>query len=602
MKNIINRMMSDKKPIYKNLVFCFYLLKRSISFWVTFSFYIFSLPISIIVFSSINKINILNYSFLIIIINITFMVTFLFMSILKLFTEPKYSSVDIFLVSKPFKKFHIFCSRFLIIFLFVTVASFIQFIITTILIFSLNLNINWVTFYFISLVFINPFFSIFVISLFILFSIVFKRIWFALISLLMIFSISALPIFTRSFNNTKEIIQYNTSSYNSFEKLTYFNENNEIKSYIVLKINYNSNESKNKNIFKEINKDNVYDYFIPGEWIGSLYSSLEKNLFSISSDDYNINHNFSLVKNSFTNSNVININTNNLLVLRPNDINPFDLQNNYYEDLIINKIKSINYINLKDDLLVKSILDKISQNENWNILNLNQKEINTLKSLIGIFEEQNELYYYWKYYEILKLKTPNLETKIRSQFNENLWNLMFFIWTSEITRDNVEIIKYFGDINKIYPSALTINYNEPINKNELNFIKNKLIKFNDDKPFYLDSNNSYISTSIDQLQKLSSKIIDKMSWINFVLDNTLTYENTLNFLAKLKEIFPNIYQFKLNNNYFNPYQYSLYLTKYSNTYLNHSNILITTIIFVVIGVGWLSWHKFNKMNYKNIEM
>ena len=117
--------------------------------------------------------------------------------------------------------------------------------------------------------FVNPFISILVLSLFILFSVIFKKIWFALVSILMVFSISALPIFTRSINNSSNMIQYNPSSFNSFEKLTYLNENNEIKTYIVLKINYDSNQMTNQmtnqNTLEKINSDNVYDYFVPGE-------------------------------------------------------------------------------------------------------------------------------------------------------------------------------------------------------------------------------------------------------------------------------------------------------------------------------------------------
>ena len=149
---------------------------------------------------------------------------------------------------------------------------------------------------------------------------------------------------------------------------------------------------------------------------------------------------------------------------------------------------------------------------------------------------------------------------------------------------------------------MTVNYNESINETDLDFIKNRLIKFSDGKPFYLDSNNTYISTSIEQLQKLSPEIIDGQSWINYVINNTLTYENALNLLVKLKEVFSNIYQFELSNNYFNPYQYSLYLTKYTNTYLNHSEILITIMIFTAFGLSWLSWYRFNKLNYKNVEV
>ncbi len=601
MKNSLSVLSSYKKPLSKNISFCFSIIKKSIVFWVVFCLYILSLPITTLVFVVLNKNDVLNYSFISVIINLSFMIIFLFISTLKLFVESKYSSVDVFLVSKPFKKSHIYISRFLMIFVFVLFASLTQFIINAILTFSFELSIQWIAYDFISLMLINPFIAIFIYSLFILFSTSFKKIWFALSSLIILILSSGLPMFTRSFETKDTTIKYNPSLYNSFEKLTYLDEKNNVKTFIVSKTNFDSIESINTNVLKKINKDNIYSYFVPGEWFGSFYSSLAKDLILTPIDDYS-NHSFSLIKNSYSNSNAWNIDKNSLIVLRPNDINPFELTNDEYENLLIKNIKSINYINIYDKLLVQSILDKISENENWNSLYLSQNEINTLKALIGLFDNNSSLFYYWRYYDILKTKTPNLEVKIKIQFSENLWNLMNFVWTSEVAKNNIEISKLFGDIDKIYPNAYSTNYDEPITNQDLNFILKKLIKFNGNNVYYLDVNNTYISTSVEQLQELSNEIIDEQTWTNYVLNNSLTYENANKLINKLKEVFPNICSFELDENYFNPYQYSLYLTKYKNTYLNYASLVVVIVVFATIGVGWLSWARFNKINYKNIEL
>lgn len=165
----------DKLFFKKSIVFYWKLLNRNIIFWILFSLFVFSSIISSLVLILLNKNNMLNYLLLNNLISLTFSLIFIFYCVSKLFLESKYSSVDLIMRSKPYKRTNIYLSRFTLILFFVFISNSIQFILISILTLSFGLEANWVLYNFVSFVFINTFISTFFISLFILFSMFFKK-------------------------------------------------------------------------------------------------------------------------------------------------------------------------------------------------------------------------------------------------------------------------------------------------------------------------------------------------------------------------------------------------------------------------------------------
>ncbi len=203
-------------------------------------------------------------------------------------------------------------------------------------------------------------------------AIFFKRIGFAIASILIIF-LWIIPIFTRSLSVNQNKLEFNPQNSNSFAQLSVI-KNNTIETYIVDKINpiYVNN---NKGEIKAINSSPIYSYFIPGEIFVSFDALLMKNIFNI--DDYEnhqIDKNYSLLKNLYQNYNFSNFNNQytDFLILRPEDINPLFLDNAEYEDLLISNINNIitandnNYIDINNQLLVQQLLENLQNNTNMN--------------------------------------------------------------------------------------------------------------------------------------------------------------------------------------------------------------------------------------------
>ena len=595
----------NSKDIFRNIKFEWIFLKSSAIFWISFSLFFLSSILMNLVFLIMGNNLILEYSFLSIIINLSLMFVFDFIMIIKLFLEAKYSSVDLILVSKPFSRSIIYLSRYILIFALIFLNCFAQFFINLIILLSFQQQINWLAFQFVAYVLITPFISLFTTSLLILFVIKFKKIWSIIVSFVVLFLFSFLAIFVRAISPSSQPIKYSQVSRNSFSKISCVNENNKVETFIVDKVNSTITNSDDENIINLLDGDKFYNYLVPGEWLISLYSSIGQNVLS-GFDDVD-NHKFSLIKTKYKNINVPIFSSNQIVIaLRPDDINPFELSNIDYEDLIIKQLKEIEVtdgcLNLKNSALVNTLFNKINNELNWSNINFNSNELKTIKSLLGIDQSFSTLFYYWEYYSFLSNKTPDLKTKIELNFNVDLWNLLSYLWTSEDVRNNLLVLNYFGKLSDIYPSIMSFNENQKPLEMDIDFIQNNLIKFNQGDVFYLDSNKIYQQTSIDKLKELSSSIIDQSSWNDYVALNTLTLESSENLINNLFSLIPNIYNFSFNENYFNPYQYSLYLIPYNSTLFNYNSLIISIVIVVTIGINVLSFISFRKINYKNMEV
>ena len=607
-RNVINENLKNKWFV-KTFIFSWNLIKNNIYVWSLAGLLIISQSLILLILHLTNT-NLINNSLYISLLPQIVLILLNIVLINRLFSESKYNSLDWTLISLPIGKARIFVARFILIFAIGFLALFAQFILNFIICLSTQINTKWILFFFVSNIFINPFINLFYISLFIFIAIFFKRIGFAIASILIVF-LWIIPIFTRSLSINQNKLEFNPQNSNSFAQLT-VTKNNAIETYIVDKINpiyVNSNKDE----IQAINSSPIYSYFIPGEIFVSFDALLMKNIFNINDyENHQIDKNHSLLKNLYQNYNFSNYNNQytNFLILRPEDINPLFLDNTEYEDLLMSNINNIittndnNYIDISDQLLVQQLLENLQSNTSMNWNQLDKKEINTLSCLLGINPAYNQLFYYQRDYSWLSQKTPNLLSKIENQINSSLANLLQYLWTSENTQNNINNTygnanPVFDDINNIYPSVKDLDETKAPSSSDIDFIKNSLIRFQNQSIGYLTINGTY--QNISSLTNIDPSIVDKASWDNYVDQNTFSIYNARTFLNKLSNSLPNLFAMSFSPNNANLNQYSYYFSIEDNTYLSHSDIYITALVFIFIGSYVIAMNKFKNNNYKNME-
>ena len=607
-RNVINENLKNKWFV-KTFIFSWNLIKNNIYIWSLVGLLIISQSLILLILHLTNT-NLINNSLYISLLPQIVLILLNIVLINRLFSESKYNSLDWTLISLPIGKARIFVARFILIFAIGFLALFAQFILNFIICLSTQINTKWILFFFVSNIFINPFINLFYISLFIFIAIFFKRIGFAIASILIVF-LWIIPIFTRSLSINQNKLEFNPQNSNSFAQLT-VTKNNAIETYIVDKINpiyVNSNKDE----IQVINSSPIYSYFIPGEIFVSFDALLMKNIFNINDyENHQIDKNHSLLKNLYQNYNFSNYNNQytNFLILRPEDINPLFLDNTEYEDLLMSNINNIittndnNYIDISDQLLVQQLLENLQSNTSMNWNQLDKKEINTLSCLLGINPAYNQLFYYQRDYSWLSQKTPNLLSKIENQINSSLANLLQYLWTSENTQNNINNTygnanPVFDDINNIYPSVKDLDETKAPSSSDIDFIKNSLIRFQNQSIGYLTINGTY--QNISSLTNIDPSIVDKASWDNYVDQNTCSIYNARTFLNKLSNSLPNLFAMSFSPNNANLNQYSYYFSIEDNTYLSHSDIYITALVFIFIGSYVIAMNKFKNNNYKNME-
>ena len=607
-RNVINENLKNKWFV-KTFIFSWNLIKNNIYIWSLVGLLIISQSLILLILHLTNT-NLINNSLYISLLPQIVLILLNIVLINRLFSESKYNSLDWTLISLPIGKARIFVARFILIFAIGFLALFAQFILNFIICLSTQINTKWILFFFVSNIFINPFINLFYISLFIFIAIFFKRIGFAIASILIVF-IWIIPIFTRSLSINQNKLEFNPQNSNSFAQLT-VTKNNAVETYIVDKINpiyVNSNKDE----IQAINSSPIYSYFIPGEIFVSFDALLMKNIFNINDyENHQIDKNHSLLNNLYQNYNFSNYNNQytNFLILRPEDINPLFLDNTEYEDLLMSNINNIittndnNYIDISNQLLVQQLLENLQSNTSMNWNQLDKKEINTLSCLLGINPVYNQLFYYQRDYSWLSQKTPNLLSKIEMQINSSLANLLQYLWTSENTQNNINNTygnanPVFDDINNIYPSVKDIDETKAPSSSDIDFIKNSLIRFQNQSIGYLTINGTY--QNISSLTNIDPSIVDKASWDNYVDQNTFSVYNARTFLNKLSNSLPNLFAMSFSPNNANLNQYSYYFSIEDNTYLSHSDIYITALVFIFIGSYVIAMNKFKNNNYKNME-
>ncbi|MDK2819891.1 MAG: hypothetical protein KFW07_03575 [Mycoplasmataceae bacterium] len=608
-KNLLSKNTTNKsekifdKNLFSIINFYFTLFKKNIFFWLLSSLFLISQPLTMIILFSLNF-DIINYSFIFNIAPLVVGLIWLLFLINKLFLENKLNGIDVIMLSKPISKYETFWSRMIIIFSFLFLIMFSQFVFTSILVLSFSYEAKWITYLLINNLVITPFVSLGTSSILILAAIALKPLWFGIVSFLIIFFIGVAPIASRLTQNSDfdSTLVYDNNNYNSFSKLSIINAQ-ENKTFLVNQINPESQLNIDKNIVGTLNNVPFYDYLIPGELMISMSSSLMNDLdFSKNQ----INGNYSLLKNKFIDTQLANLNLENsvFVSIRPNDISPFELNSIQYEELLLNNIKKIvnssnKFVNLKDEKVVNFLQDKLENSLNWSTASLSNDEFMTVRALLGIDLEFSQLFYYFNNKTLLEQKTPNLLKQIELEINPSLSKLLSFLWNNNSTQMNIFDLKSFDDVSKIFPDARIKSTTEAPNVNDVNFIKNDLIRFSGSTIHYLDINKQYVQTTLVDMQKIDASIIDKLTWNNFVDNSSVTLENIVQLSMLLNSNLNNIYQVSFRANSEALFKYSHFMQVTPTTYLDNIHFPIMTIIFMVIGTNVLALYMFKNKNYKN---
>ncbi|MGL6125012.1 MAG: hypothetical protein ACRC1F_00790 [Metamycoplasmataceae bacterium] len=602
-KNIFTKNIFTKN-IFKMISYYSFPLKRNIFFWVLSILLLISQPLTMIILYSLN-LDLLDYSFILNISPLIIGLVWLLFLITKLFLENKLNGIDVIMLSKPISKYETFFSRMSVIFIALFSIMIAQFFISSILVFSFNYDIKWITYLLVNNIIITPFISLGISSILILLAIMSKPLWFGLLSFLGFSLLGIAPIATRLINqnNLETNLIFNNDNYHSFSKISIIN-GEENKTFLVDEINIESQIGVDKDILKTLNNLPFYEYLVPGELILSMSSSLLNDLGF--SNNNEIRSNYSLLKNNFVDTSFANLNVENsvLVSIRPEDISPFELTSVEYEDLLLENIKRIvndnNFINLADEKLVDFLLEKLQNLIDWSTGTLTNSEFQTVRALLGIDLGFTQLFYYFNDKEILEKKTPNLLDKIANEINPALANLLTFLWNDNSSKMNVYDLDSFGDISLIFPSAKIVSQSAPPHSSDVQFIKNDLVRFSGTAVSYLNINKQYTPTTLLDLQKIDPSIVDKTSWDQFIDNSSITLGNLV-YLYKflISNNLNNIYQVNFRPNSDDLFKYSYFIDIQQTTHLDNIYLPILANIFVVIGTNMLAIYMFRNKNYKN---
>lgn len=604
-----NSLINDKL-FFKSIIFSWVLIKKNIFFWFFLAFFIVSQSIVILIINFLFP-NIIEGTLFISLIPLLFLLLCDFILVIRLFSESKNNNIDFFFLSLPIKKTQIFLARFVLIFFISFISSILMFLLNTITIIATRNELNWILFFFISNLFITSFINILFISILVLFAILFKKLWFLILSMIL-FLFLGFPTFLRNIEINNNEVHFNVNNRNNFSKLVLTTNKKTVETFIVDEINL-SYINDNKGIIDKINSTPVYNYFVPGEIILTFDSMLAKNFFSINENKI-IDKDFSLLKNRYNNYNFSNFSNDeylNALVLRPTDLNPLTLDNVEYENILMECIDKLvanaqeeNFINLTDKKYVQNFYETLLKNPNWKG-RINTKEINTLKAMLGINTNYYHLFYFLRDFNWLEHKTPNLLKRIKNKYGEELAKLFTFLWNNEVTKSNLyntflEAQPIFPNINDIYPTVKTLNLTKKPTNFDINFIKNDLIRYENGTFSYLDLNGNYIATSL--LNEIDPSIVNQESWISFVDKNVMSVNQAKLLINNLSSKLKNLSNVKFSDNEIDIYKYSYFFVVNEETYLTNSQIYVTALIFITIGMLWVSIVMFNKNNYKNFNI
>lgn len=563
------------------------------SFFVV-SIYVISILLFLITFYTLLFIELINEMIIVNILLVIFLnITIVAIIIFKIFNQNKYNYIDIKLIIKPYSKWILFLSR---VFVILAIVMSFNLLIT---IFQIGmfakLDGNFYLFFLTSNIFITPWIMLLIVSLLILISNFAKLSIYPLLSLLIIFAFSLSSFVSRPLLNSEDkALKYSNKSKRNFSKI--INLNNK-STYIGV------NNTKNE-LLTNVNDYNLVNNFLPSEWLLSYYYSFYLDL------------NNNKVENpkpfAFNNYKLSPIKTpefkaDQTIVIRPNDINFIELTSIEYVNLILENINKIDSkyssFSFNDSIIVNNFLSRLEKNIIWTDAFYNE-DLELLKSLVGIDTEFNQMFYIIKYYWAVKKNISILLDQIQNKYNLETRNLFNFLWTSYSTKFNLfisnNILNTNNDVNYYYPDAYVVNQNKPITYLDSKFLKEDFIRFDEsNNAKYLNEFMKYSSTNIlPNLSNIDPSIIDKASWIRYIDNISLSYEETNNFINKISNLFSDIYKFKLNSNYFSTDSFS-YIAKYvRTTNIKHYEIFIAILSLITPIMFCWSYYSFKNLEYK----
>jgi len=325
----------------------------------------------------------------------------------------------------------------------------------------------------------------------------YKIIYFTAISLDELISLNK---FFKKFKDYSEAFDYLLKNFTKIDrtKITYLNNNKDIKIILLFSINNLSEINKNDNIIEEglelilhyYNNNNNINSNRPisniNLVINNLKASLEKNSLSIKE-----------IKNEINNNNKIFMEKENELskiIMEKfeefiNKINSLDEKNYEIESNFNSKLSELDS---KTNICFNELIKKINKKSTTNIFSDNDLKIK-LNGIIGKMEEDNE----------------NLEKRLENRFNKK-----FEDFKKEIKEENNNNININENdmINKIKELEEKINnYEKKINEQNEN--NNLSIKINDLQKIFKE-NESNINENKLKINELDNKIIELYENIN----------------------------------------------------------------------------------------
>ncbi|MDE6472979.1 MAG: hypothetical protein K2K73_01030, partial [Ureaplasma sp.] len=513
------------KLILFNLVYCC----NSVLFWILFAFCAISQPLIEILLFFIKNEGILSYSLLIILLPLILSFVFILFQITILFHDSKNNSIEYKLVCSRYSKLTIVLSRVISVFITLLVLTLIQ---DLFLIFFEIVNMSKLGLtLFIANTFINTFIYLFILSFLALLSIKLNKIPFILVSLLIGIVTLGISLFSRPLIFKKFNFDYNNNNQLQYTRLVKDSNN-----LLVVKNKLLESDIQNSyyqiGLMKQINDVNLANNFIPSEWLMSFYSCLFLSM-DFDFNFYDQTYNLLSIKLANKKLDVTPWKYTEYYTIRPNDINFSLLTNEQYSKLIFDNIDKIinKYSLIKNNLLLTYVYNNVISYADWNEMITDKVAnasfiINFLKDATGINTEYNQLFYLIKYPNLISEKIPNLFTELTNKYNNLISDLFKYIFTNDLAKNNLfngsqDILTTKKSLNNFYPNLDLISRQEPSISKDLDFIKNKLLKFS----VY----NNQITLSY--------------------LKNDLTYSLSNNELLKLKDLFPNIVYYNSLSNY-----------------------------------------------------
>ncbi len=206
---------------------------------------------------------------------------------------------------------------------------------------------------------------------------------------------------------------------------------------------------------------------------------------------------------------------------------------------------------------------------------MTNNQLETLKKLLGINMNYNQMFYLIKYSSLLENKVNYILDNIKASYSVELYDLINFLITSQSTQYNLfnisNVLDTGYDISYYYPNGYSISESKPINNSDLDFITNTLIRFSPDNiPYYLTKDNQYVTNDTFKqfITSLNNNgVNNQQQFITYINQISLQYQSTSNFLNQLKDNANNIIAYSLSNNSMNLDNYAYVLKLIPSPYI-----------------------------------